>query len=549
MTHLVAWPVFLPLVAGFVVLFARTGGLQLQRIINLLVVSGFVVLSYFLLKEASTGSYQVYLLGNWQAPFGIVLVLDKLSALMVAITSVLALAALVYAIATDTDKKGAHFHVLFQLLLFGLNGAFLTGDLFNLFVFFEVLLLASYGLLLHGGGRLRTKAGLHYVVINLVSATLFLFAVGTLYGVLGTLNIADMAVKVALLPEDDLALVAAAGLLLLVVFGVKAALFPLYLWLPTAYTHTSAAVAAMFAIMTKVGIYAIIRVHGTIFGDDAGVLANYYMPWLLALGLLTLLLAAFGVMAARGLREQVAYLVLASVATLLVAVAINTTLALSAALYYLIHSTLIAGGMFLLADIITRSRGSFEDRFESGYAMPNAVLIGALFMFGAVAMTGMPPLSGFFGKVLILSASFEHHWSSVILTVVLVAGFMMIITMARSGSLLFYQVMPNRKMNNQPDGVPATSMQTASTQIKSASGINTVSGNTDTSTMGESQISPLKNRLSRITVIALFIASPLLVLFAGPITAFTESAAKQQFDSKSYIEAVLSQQPVSRWGE
>jgi multicomponent K+:H+ antiporter subunit D len=541
MTHLAAWPVFLPLIAGFIILFAKAGGLRLQRILNLLVVSGLIVLSFTLLKEASTGVYQVYLLGNWVAPFGIVLVLDKLSALMVAITSVLALAALVYAIATNTDshtnQAGSHFHVLFQLLLFGLNGAFLTGDLFNLFVFFEVLLLASYGLLLHGGGRLRTKAGLHYVVINLVGATLFLFAVGALYGITGTLNIADMAVKVALLPEQDLALVAAAGLLLLVVFGVKAALFPLYLWMPTAYTHTSAPVAALFAIMTKVGLYAIIRVHGTIFGDDAGMLANYYMPWVLGLGLLTLMLAAFGVMAARGLREQVAYLVLASVATLLVAVGLNNHLALSASLYYLIHSTLIAGGMFLLADIISQGRGSFEDRFESSYAMPGAILIGALFMFGAVAMTGMPPLSGFFGKVLILSASLDHLWSGLILAVVLVAGFIMIVTMARTGSLLFYQVIPDSEM-----GHALNDKSHDKTHIHT-------SNNTNRNNRGGSEsLNRTSSHASKSAVIVLFMASPLLVLFAGPITAFTESAAKQQFDSKSYIEAVLSKQASKQAG-
>lgn len=511
MMHLAAWPVLLPLIAGFIVLFAKAGGLKMQRIISLLVVVGLVVLSIILIKQTYEGDYHVYLLGNWMAPFGIVLVLDQLSALMVTVTSLLALAALVYAIATNTDKQGAHFHVLFQLLLFGLNGAFLTGDVFNLFVFFEVLLLASYGLLLHGGGRSRTKAGLHYVVINLVGATLFLFAVGALYGILGTLNIADMAVKVAQLPEQDTALVAAAGLLLLVVFGVKAALFPLYLWMPNAYTHTSAPIAALFAIMTKVGIYAIIRVHGTIFGDDAGLLANYYIPWVLALGLFTLMMAAFGVMAARGLREQVAYLVLASVATLLVAVGINSPLALSASFYYLIHSTLIAGGMFLLADIISRGRGDFKDRFESGYAMPGAILTGAMFMFAAVAMTGMPPLSGFFGKVLILSASLQHHWSALILTVVLLAGFIMIISMARTGSLLFYQVIPTSDADKK------------------------LTGNTNAE--------PL-NRLSNIAVIGLFLASIILVVFAQLITAFTQSTAEQQFDNKSYIEAVLPKQAI-----
>ncbi len=512
MTHLAAWPILLPLIAGFLTLFAKTSGLTLQRIINILAVTGLVVLSFTLIKQSSADVHQVYLLGNWVAPFGIVLVLDQLSALMLGLTSVLALAALLYAIVTDTDKQGAHFHVLFQLLLFGLNGAFLTGDLFNLFVFFEVLLLASYGLLLHGGGRSRTKAGLHYVVINLVGATLFLFAVGTLYGVLGTLNIADMANKVAQLPTQDLAIVAAAGLLLLVVFSIKAALFPLYLWMPNAYTNTSASVAALFAIMTKVGIYAIIRVHGTIFGDDAGMLANYYVPWVLGLGLLTLIMAALGVMAARGLREQVAYLVLASVATLLIAVGLNNPQALSASLYYLIHSTLIAGGMFLLADLISRGRGDVKDRFESSYAMPNAILMGAMFMFAAVAMTGMPPLSGFFGKVLILSASLQHAWSALVLSVVLMAGFIMIISMARTGSLLFYQVIPDSEAKKP---LPISSNKT-------------ITG----------------NRFSSIIIIALFLASPILVLFAHPITAFTEATAKQQFNSQGYIEAVLSQQAV-----
>ncbi len=512
MSHLAAWPVFLPLIAGFIVLLATKAGLSYQRIISLLAVCVLVIISFTLVKQASINGYQVYLLGNWQAPFGIVLVVDQLSALMLAITSMLALAALIYAIAMQTDKEGAHFHVLFQLILFGLNGAFLTGDVFNLFVFFEVLLLASYGLLLHGGGKKRTKAGLHYVIINLVGATLFLFAVGVLYGILGTLNIADMATKIPMLAANDVGLVAAAGLLLLLVFAIKAALFPLYLWMPTAYTHTSAAVAALFAIMTKVGVYAIIRVHGTLFGDNAGQLANYYIPWVLGLGLVTLILAALGVMAARGLREQVAYLVLASVATLLIAVGLHNSLALSAGLYYLMHSTLIAAGMFLLADIISRGRGSFADRFERSYAIPSAVFIGSLFMFAAVSMTGMPPLSGFFGKVLILNAALNHQWSGLILAVVLVSGFIMIISMARTGSLLFYQVLPVNELDNKKLAKPSSNKL---------------------------------NKASLLAVISLMMVSPILVIFAKPITAYTASAAHQQFDSQAYITAVMSKQPVA----
>ncbi|WP_029933660.1 monovalent cation/H+ antiporter subunit D [Thiomicrospira pelophila] len=505
MMQLTAWAVLLPLIAGFVLLFARMGGLRLQRSLNLLVVLGLVFMSIEMVKLSLTGVHQVYLAGNWIAPFGIVFVLDQLSALMVLITSLLALGALWYAIATKYDKQGSHFHVLFQLQLFGLNGAFLTGDVFNLFVFFEVLLLASYGLLLHGGGRLRTKAGLHYVVINLIGSTLFLFAVGALYGAVGTLNIADMAAKISVAPAEDLGLIAAAGLLLLVVFGVKAAMFPLYLWLPNAYAQTSAPVAALFAIMTKVGIYSIIRVHGTIFGEQAGDLASFYTPWVLGLGLITLLLAAFGVMAARGLREQVAYLVLASVATLLIGVGLNSPQALAATLYYLIHSTLIAGGMFLLADIISRGRGVHEDRFEPAPIIPNAILIGSVFMFGAVAMTGMPPLSGFFGKVLILAAALENSWFFAILAVVLVASLLMIIAMARAGSLLFYRTQPVDVLPGEPLNVAALG-----------------------------------------AVIGLLAISPILVIFANPVTAYTELVSIQVFDNATYIEAVLSTPATQR---
>jgi multicomponent K+:H+ antiporter subunit D len=505
MMQLTAWPVLLPLIAGFIILFARIGGLRVQRALNLLTVLGLIFISLEMLRVSLTGVHQVYLLGNWIAPFGIVLVLDQLSALMVLITSLLALGALWYAIAAKFDRQGSHFHVLFQIQLFGLNGAFMTGDVFNLFVFFEVLLLASYGLLLHGGGRLRTRAGLQYVVINLIGSTLFLFAVGALYGAVGTLNIADMAAKVAMAPEERHGLIAAAGLLLLVVFGLKAAMFPLYLWLPSAYSQTSAPVAALFAIMTKVGLYAIIRVHGTVFGESAGDLAYIHTPWVLGLGLITLAMAALGVMAARNLREQIAYLVLASVATLLIGVGLNSPQALSATLYYLIHSTLIAGGLFLLADVIARGRGVHEDRFESAPIMPNAVLIGSFFLFAAIAMTGMPPLSGFFGKVLILASALNQAWWWLILAVILTASLLMIIAMARAGSLLFYRTQPTEVLPGEP-----------------------------------------LNKTAFIAVVGLLMVAPLMVIFSNPLTTVTDQIALQQFDATTYIEAVLNTEATEK---
>ncbi|MDA3808052.1 MAG: monovalent cation/H+ antiporter subunit D [Thiomicrorhabdus sp.] len=502
MMQLTAVPLLIPLVMSFVLLLARMQGIQLQRILNLIVVTLLIVVSSVLVNNSLSGEYQVYLLGNWQAPFGIVLVLDQLSALMLLITSILALGALWYAIKTKADENGSHFHVLFQLQLLGLNGAFMTGDLFNLFVFFEVLLLASYGLILHGSGAQRTKASLHYVIINLIGSTLFLFAVGALYGILGTLNMADLASKIAILPAENQAVVAAAGLLLLVVFGIKAAMFPLYLWLPAAYANTSAPVAALFAIMTKVGIYSIIRVHGTLFSEGAGELAYYYLPWILALGLITLILASLGVMAARGLREQVAYLVLASIATLLIGIGLNSPAALSATFYYLIHSTLIAGAMFLLADVIARGRGTFEDKFISAPSMPSAILVGSIFIFAAIAMIGMPPFSGFLGKLLILSAALEHAWYTVIVTVIMISSLLLIISMARSGSLLFYK-----------------------TQTVTSETIQT----------GE----PL-NKSALMSVVGLLSAAVILVIFANPITDYTQQIAQQQFNSSNYIQAVLS---------
>ncbi len=502
--HLPILPILLPLLVGVLLLLLRPLGLQVQRMVGFAATFALLMLAVWLFDGALTGQQQVYALGNWPAPFGITLVFDRLAALMLLLTAILAVGALWYAIVNEVDAQGRHFHVLFQMQLFGLNGAFSTGDAFNLFVFFEVLLLASYSLLLHGGGKERTVAGLHYVVVNLVGSTVFLFALGALYGALGTLNIADMAVKVAELPAEREGLVMAAGLLLLMVFGLKAAMFPLYLWLPAAYARTSAPVAALFAIMTKVGVYAIIRVHGTVFGADAGNLAYFYAPWLLGLGLITLLLAALGVLAAFRLRIQVAYLVLASVAMLLIAVGLQSETGLAAALYYWVHSTLLAGGLFLLADVIVRGRGTYADRFDPGLRLPHHALLGGLFMFAMVAALGLPPLSGFFGKLWILQAALEHPWRWAVLATVLLSSAILLIALARSGSVLFYKVKVH------PD---------AADPVLPA------------------QISAFAPGL--VAVLWLLVAVPLLVLLAQPIAEIMQHIAAQTLETAGYRAAVF----------
>ncbi|MFN3750284.1 MAG: monovalent cation/H+ antiporter subunit D [Thiobacillus sp.] len=514
--HLPILPVVLPLVAGIVLLALRHAPLALQRGGAVAATLALLPLALALVQATADGAHLVYRLGNWAAPYGIVLVADRLAAWMLLTTALLAVFALLYAIGAPSpqpspqtgeganagpkpihDTQGRHFHVLFQLQLFGLNGAFLTGDLFNLFVFFEILLLASYGLLLHGGGRQRVKAGLHYVVINLVGSTLFLFAVGTLYGVTGTLNMADLAVKLAATPPENAALVQAAALLLFGVFALKAALVPFTLWLPAAYAETSAPVAALFAIMTKVGAYSILRVYSLVAGEAAGPLTHLLDAWLVPAALATLALGMLGATASSSLRQQASWLVVASIGTLLVAFGLGSADAIAAGLYYLPHSTFAAAALFLLADNIARARGALADRFESGPALPRARLVGGLFFVVAIALAGLPPLSGFLGKFMLLQAALDARLVAWVWGVVLATGLIGVIALARSGSLLFYRT------------------HTAHTELPA----------------------PTNAALAPVVGLLLLIAG--LVAAAGPLSGYTAATAAQLSAPQDYIDAVL----------
>src|SRR5690554_2494924 len=301
--HLIILPILSPMLSALVLLLYNRANPSLQRCLSLAFTGLLLIASLLLLRQASNDTLIFYALGNWQAPYGIVLMLDRLSALMLTLTAVLAMGCIIFACAGD-DQRGGYFHGIFQLQLMGLNGAFLTGDLFNLFVFFEITLLASYALMMHGGGKERIGAGLHYVILNLAGSALFLVALGVLYGATGTLNMADMARRVAQMSGDQTALVTAGALLLIVVFSLKAALLPLYFWLPRTYAAAPAPVAALFAIMTKLGLYAILRVQSLIFADTP--VAEAIATWLWWAGLATIALAAVGVLAARDLRTLVA---------------------------------------------------------------------------------------------------------------------------------------------------------------------------------------------------------------------------------------------------
>ncbi len=490
MNHWLIAPVLLPLFVGaLLVCFGSQP--RLARGFSLLSTVALLPIAIYLLGLAATGEIHTYALGNWQSPFGIVLLLDRLSALMLLTTAVLAIFAVLYALRGE-DQQGLYFHALFQFQLAGINGAFLTGDLFNLFVFFEILLIASYGLLLHGRTQARVKAAMHYILLNLVGSAFFLIAAGIFYGIAGTLNMVDLARAVSQAQGDQRLLLHAAGLLLFLVFGLKAAFLPLYFWLPKSYASAAASVAALFAIMTKVGLYAIIRFSVLVFGSLAGESAGLGLSWFWPLALLTIFLGALGAFAATNLASMVAYFILVSVGTILAGIALGTPQALGATLYYLVHSTWVSGGLFLLVGVIASQRGKLVDQLTRGPALNRHSLIGVLFFAGAISIAGLPPLSGFFGKIMLLFSA--TGWQAGLLWgVILSAGLIGVVALSRAGSQVFWR-------SNAP-AREDIHLDTASLVIASG----------------------------------LIVLSPVLVVFAEPVSQFTQATANQLFDVIAYL--------------
>ena len=505
--HWIILPVILPALFAPLIGFVMRWDIALARAASVTSTVLLVGIAVGLAMLAAGGDTHVYRLGDWPAPFGIVLVLDRLSALMVLLTSILALIVLIHAIATGWDNRGRHFHALFQFQLMGICGAFLTGDVFNLFVFFEVLLIASYGLMIHSGGKERMQAGLQYVVMNLAGSTLFLFALGTLYASTGTLNIADLAVRVAEIPPEEAALVRVAVILLMIVFAVKAALFPVQFWLPATYANAPAPVAALFAIMTKVGAYAILRIHTTAFGPGISGTEDLGGTWLFPAAIVTIGIGAIGVLGARRLMPLIGFSVVGSMGTLLVAVAMFSPTAISAALYYMVHSTFAAACLFLIADLVISRRSG--DRLSAEQPTSQNGLFAALFFGAAIAMAGMPPLSGFLGKLLVLDALRDPGVIGWAWSAILIGSLLTILGFARAGSTLFWKstaMLPDADMTELEDirpANPATALQVA------------------------------PSMLALVTL-------AMLAAFAGPVSAYLEQTSNQLFDRAGYVGAVLA---------
>lgn len=467
--HLIVAPIVLPLVTAAILLLFDERKRKLKMAINSVSTLALIAIAITLAGMASEKAPDalVYLIGNWPAPFGIVLVLDRLAALMLVLTSVLGMASLSFALA-HWHKASPHFHTIFQLLLMGLNGAFLTGDLFNLFVFFEVMLAASYGLALHGSGPARVKAGMHYIAVNLVASSLFLIGVSLIYGVTGTLNMADLAQRIPQVAPEDRMLLEAGAAVLGVAFLVKAGMWPLNFWLAPTYTAAAAPVAAVFAIMSKVGIYVLLRLSPLMFGIGAGSSYGFGNDWLYFGGMVTLAFGLIGVVASQAMGRLASYSILVSSGTLLAAIGSGNTAMTGAALFYMVSSTLTIAAFFLLIELIERGQDAAanvlavtmeaygddeeeEDEDEIGTVLPATLaVLGTCFAICAILLIGLPPFSGFIAKFLILAAVFNGDgttpqlampvspasWALVVL--LLLSGLSALIAMTRTGIRTFW---------------------------------------------------------------------------------------------------------------
>jgi multicomponent K+:H+ antiporter subunit D len=454
--HLIILPIVLPLAASATMLLFHERRRALKRGIGLVTVTALLAIAIALLHGAATAdAHRVYLLGDWPAPFGITLVVDRLSAMMLVLTSILAFATLLYASAR-WDRAGPRFHALFLLQLMGLNGAFLTGDLFNLFVFFEVLLAASYGLLLHGVGRSRVSAGLHYIAINIATSLLFLIGASLIYGVTGTLDINDLAARIPAVAIGDQMLLQSGIGILGVAFFIKAGMWPLGLWLPGTYAAATPPVAALFAILSKVGIYAILRVLLLMPGDGAGSSPNLGDEWLQIGGMATTAFGTIGILSSRSLSRLAGFSLVVSAGTLLGTIGAGSSV-LAGALFYLVSSTLGVSAFYLLIEVIGRSGVEaevltpadpvFDDEYagfldenepdEVGLVIPGTLaILGGGFLFCVLLLAGLPPLSGFIAKFAIIRGllSVDAGASTwLLIGLIVVSGLATIISMSRAG--------------------------------------------------------------------------------------------------------------------
>lgn len=411
MINLLLFPIIIPFFFAMILLFFKEQ-VVVQRVLTLIGLALSLVASFWLIATVKTEGIQTVTLGSWPAPFGITMVSDMFSAMLVATTIIITFFVVIYSFSSiGVERERFFYYPAILFMITGINGAFTTGDIFNMFVFFEVLLIASYLLIVLGGEKRQLRESIKYILVNVISSAIFVITVAYLYSIIGTLNMADISVKIAEINQPGI--ISVIAILFLIVFGIKGAIFPLYFWLPNSYAAPPIPVLALFgALLTKVGVYAITRTYTLFFVHDIG----FTHQFLMVLSLLTVIAGCIGALAYFDLKQIIIYNIIIAVGVILFGVAQMNTSGLEGAVYYLIHDMLIKGALFVLIGIIIYVTGTSNLREMGGLIKTHGTL-GWTYLIAAFGLAGIPPLSGFIGKVLITKGAFEadHVIGSIII--------------------------------------------------------------------------------------------------------------------------------------
>jgi multicomponent Na+:H+ antiporter subunit D len=435
MNILLVSPIIIPFVTGIILILAWNHR-RLQR--GLSVVGNVALLGagLILLATVSNQGIQAVQISNWDAPFGITLVADLLSSIMVVLAGLMGLSVGIYSLTSmDPDRESFGYYPLFHILMMGICGSFLTGDLFNLFVWFEVMLIASFVLLVLGGSKAQLEGGIKYVTLNLISSAVFLAAVGLLYGLVGTLNMADLARQLG--QSNQPAMVTTLAMLFLITFGLKAAIFPLFFWLPSSYHTCPVAVSAIFAgLLTKVGVYTLIRVFTLLFVRDVA----YTHTIILVVAGITMITGVLGAAAQNEFRRILSFHIVSQIGYMIMGLGLFTPLALAGSVFYITHHIVVKTNLFLVSGVAHRLRGTYQLK-KLGGLYEHYPMLGLLFLIPAFSLAGIPPLSGFWAKFILVRAGLEQGQYAIVATA-LGVSLLTVFSMAKIWGEAFWKADP-----------------------------------------------------------------------------------------------------------
>lgn len=436
LNNILILPIIMPMFLALLMLIFRNK-IPVQRVINFIGSLVSLIISIIIFYSINTYGITSLNSGSWPAPFGITIVADLLSSIMVLITGIIGFSTAIYSYGTiDNNHERHFFYPLMQFLLMGVNGAFLTGDMFNLYVWYEVMLISSFVLLAMGGKQEQLEGAIKYVTLNLISSAFFLAAVGVLYGLAGTLNMAHLAVKVPMLENQSL--VQLLSMLFLVAFGIKSAVFPLFFWLPASYHTPPVAISAIFAgLLTKVGVYSLYRVFTLVFTLDS----EFTQFVVLTIGGLTMMTGVLGAAAQYDFRRILSFHIISQIGYMIVGLGINSALAITGGIFYIIHHIIVKTNLFFVSGIVNEQYGSYQLK-RLGGLMKLQPFLALIFLVPAMSLAGIPPLSGFWAKFMLVKSAFDAT-DYMTAGVALFVGLLTLYSMIKIWNEVFWKPMPN----------------------------------------------------------------------------------------------------------